>query len=129
MRVAILVLLAAVTHAGSLLHPDVLLLDADGKSVLETNRPVSPARTCGECHDTDFIAAHSYHALVGLDEIGNRGGFEWDLGPGMFGRWDPIVYRRLGEDGDLGEADWIRIYGERHVGGGRADGGGGHRLS
>jgi hypothetical protein len=115
-----LLLLAAVGRAGSLLHPDVALLDADGRSVLETNRPVSPERTCGECHDTAYIASHSYHALVGLDEIGNVGGFDWDLGPGMFGRWDPVVYRRLGDDGDLSEEEWVRIYGERHVGGGPA---------
>lgn len=121
-------LLVAPALAGSRLHPDVLLLDADGEEARLTGKPVSPMQTCGSCHDTDYIAAHSYHAAVGFDERtapGEAGdGRPWSTSPGMFGRWDPMRYRRLtvpGEtDFDLGVADWVRLFGERHVGGGPA---------
>ena len=65
--VAVLALgaLAGLSHAGSPMHPDVPLLDAAGDRVLETGRPVSPVRTCGQCHDAEFIEAHDFHASVG----------------------------------------------------------------
>jgi len=105
-----------------------VLLDEDGEPVLETGKAVSPARSCGECHDTEYIATHSYHVAVGFDERFEPGRvpgvFPWSTSPGAFGRWDGYRYRRLtvpGEDAfDLGVADWIRLYGDRHAGGGPA---------
>jgi hypothetical protein len=44
------------------MHPKVTLLDREGRPVVESKGPVSPSRTCGSCHDTAYIAAHSYHA-------------------------------------------------------------------
>ncbi len=110
-------------------HPPLYLLDADGESVLASGGPVSPAQTCGMCHDVEFIAGHSYHAALGFDEQfepGERPGYHpWDFSPGPFGRWDPLTYRWLTPAGDearfdLGVADWVRTYGRRHVGGGPA---------
>ena len=128
--VAVLALgaLAGLSHAGSPMHPDVPLLDAAGDRVLETGRPVSPVRTCGQCHDAEFIEAHDFHASVGFDERRPAGtvpgGRPWDTSAGPFGRWDPATNRRLAlEDDarfDLGVADWIRTIGLRHVGGGPA---------
>ena len=113
---------------GSPLHPPVLLQDAQGESVVATGRPVSPEVTCGECHDTSYIESHSYHAAAGFDELRAPGevpgGAPWEISGGLFGRWDPVRYRRLTLAGestfDLGVADWIRVYGDRHVGGGPA---------
>ncbi|MCH5372722.1 MAG: hypothetical protein JJ992_02010, partial [Planctomycetes bacterium] len=110
------------------LHPPVLLLDGDGEGVLRSGRPVSTMQTCGRCHDTSYIAAHSYHVSLGRDEqydVGSLPGRRaWDWSTGSFGRWDPLFYRYLTPPGDrdldLGVAEWIQTAGWRHVGGGPA---------
>lgn len=110
------------------IHPPVRLLDAAGRPLASGDkvRPLSLARSCGACHDTGYIASHNYHALVGLDELwqGQTHNRPWDSGPGLFGRWEPLVYRWLtvpgGDSFDLGTADWLRLLGARHVGGGPA---------
>ncbi len=110
------------------LHPQFALLDADAVNVLTSGQPVSTLKTCGACHDTAFIQSHSDHASVGLDEFGQPGtitaGRTWDTSPGAFGRWDPLRYRYLSPAGDplldLGTADWVKNFGDRHVGGGPA---------
>ncbi len=111
------------------IHPAVPLLDDAGNQVLHSGRPLSLMRSCGRCHDTAFIAGHNYHSLVGLDEFTRPGeaplSHPWDSSPGMFGRWDPFVYRWLSPPGatrlDLGTAEWIQRFGARHVGGGPAE--------
>lgn len=113
---------------GSPLHPAFALLDADGQNVLETGAPVSTMKTCGSCHDTAFIAEHSFHSDVGLSQMTTPGsvvnGDEWDTSPGFFGRWNPITYRYLTPEGDeiidLTTPEWIQTLGIRHVGGGPA---------
>jgi len=111
------------------LHPQFALLDAQGNNVLVSGQPVSTLKTCGgACHDTAFIQSHSYHATLGLDDFGQPGtvadGRAWDTSPGAFGRWDPLRYRYLSPAGDplldLGTADWVKEFGDRHVGGGPA---------
>ena len=122
---------AAAAFAESRFHPPVPLLDSREESVLSAGNPVSPVKTCGQCHDTDYITSHSYHVSAGLEEIYPPGkvpgGRPWDTGSGPFGRWDPLGYRLLTPRGwlelDLGTADWVRIYGSRHVGGGPAESG------
>jgi thiosulfate reductase cytochrome b subunit len=112
--------------AVSPLHPAFVLLDADGQPVLTSGQPLSTMTTCGSCHDTAFIAEHSFHADVGLSEqaSGASSAHPWDGGPGYFGRWNPILYRTLTASGsaypDLFTADWIAALGARHVGGGPA---------
>lgn len=109
-------------------HPPIRLLDAAGTNVLESGRPVSPMRTCAGCHDTAYIESHSFHAALGHDERTAagfvEGGRPWDYSPGPFGRWDPLDYRYLTPPGDerldLGLADWVSLFGARHVGGGPA---------
>ena len=110
------------------LHPTFPLLDEDGINVLDTGKPVSTMNTCGDCHDTEFIADHSYHVSAGLNDIKTPGGTitdrPWDITPGFFGSWNSIEYRYLSPPGDekidLTTSDWIRLYGLRHVGGGPA---------
>lgn len=71
----ILATLALVSHAGPIagqispearIHPPIPLLDAQGQNVLRSGGPVSPLVTCGDCHDTDYIQAHSQHSDPGL---------------------------------------------------------------
>lgn len=117
-----------VPAAVAALHPPIPLLDAQGEPVLESGRPISTMRSCANCHDTSYIAAHSYHVSLGRDERFTLGSVpgrrSWDYGPGAFGRWNPITYRYLSPPGDprldLSIADWIRNSGWRHVGGGPA---------
>ena len=104
------------------LHPTFALLDSHGINVLESDKPVSTMQTCGACHDVDFISTHSFHATVGLDELGKTNGHAWDSSPGYFGNWNPLTYRYLSMPGDerfdLGTAEWVMQFGERHAGGG-----------
>lgn len=120
----LLALAVPATAADQPLHPPFPLKDADGKNVLETGNPVSAAQSCSLCHDTQYIATHSYHVDAGQSALGQPGAAPWAAGPGPFGGWDPLTYRMYGrpvDSGlDLGRADWIRVAGRRHVGGGPA---------
>ncbi len=110
------------------LHPSIPLLDRDGTNVLESGQPISTMRSCGGCHDSQYIATHSYHVAAGSNERFSMGSSSehrvWDYSPGAFGRWNPLVYRYLSPPGDsrldLGVSEWIQTYGQRHVGGGPA---------
>ena len=101
-------------------HPDFPLLDKSGQLVLETGNALSTMSTCGQCHDTAFIAATSDHADAGAQQLGSGSGrHEWQAGPGYYGGWDPLRYDSA--PGDTGEVDseaWMRLFGARHVGGG-----------
>lgn len=111
------------------LHPTFPLLDEDGSHVLESGKPVSTMQTCSKCHDTEFIASHSFHADVGLSNMTEPGetgnGRAWDTSLGLFGKWDPITYRYLSPQADaitdLTTADWVKLFGVRHAGGGPAE--------
>ncbi len=110
------------------LHPQFALLDAQEVNVLRSGQPVSTLKTCGACHDTEFIQSHSYHAALGFDDMGPEAaaltGRAWDTGAGAFGRWDALRYRHLSAPGDpqldLGTPEWVMSFGDRHVGGGPA---------
>lgn len=117
---------SAPTSGLSPFHPTFPLLDAEGKNVLETGQPVSTMQTCGACHDASFIASHSFHATLGLEELGQpTSGRPWDSSPGLFGKWNPLTYRYLSPEGDplvdLTLPEWITTFGARFVGGGPAE--------
>lgn len=105
------------------LHPNFPLLDADGVNVLESGNAVSTMRTCGQCHDTEFIAAHAFHSDLGLSDYNADGG-SFDTSNGLFGEWNPLTYRFLSPAGDerldLSTAEWLMLNGARVVGGGPA---------
>jgi len=96
--------------------------------VLESGGAVSTMNTCGACHDTAFIAEHSFHASVGTNDLTAPGQTEserpWDISPGFFGKWNSIGYRYLSPLGDeridLTTPEWLKTYGIRHAGGGPA---------
>jgi thiosulfate reductase cytochrome b subunit len=110
------------------LHPVFVLRDAAGVNVLESGQPVSTMQTCGACHDTAFIADHSFHADLGLAGFTAPGetanGRAWDTSSGLFGKWDPLTYRYLTPTGDerldLSTAEWLMLLGARVAGGGPA---------
>ena len=107
----------------STLHPTFALLDANGENVLDTGNPVSTMQTCGQCHDTAFIQSHAFHSDLGLSDYTESG--ELNSSNGLFGNWDPLTYRYLSQVGDerldLSTAEWLKLNGNRIVGGGPAN--------
>jgi thiosulfate reductase cytochrome b subunit len=136
---ALLFIVSGATYAqDSPFHPTYPLLDEAGENVLDSGRPVSTMETCGACHDAEFIEEHSFHADVGLSDMTAPGQTAsdrpWDSSPGLFGRWNPLTYRYLSPEGDerldLTTAEWLQLFGARHVGGGPAEyGRDGERLT
>ena len=110
------------------LHPTFALLDQNGTSVLTSGAPLSTMQTCGQCHDTAFIASHSFHADLGQSEqvpAGQvPGGQPWDTSAGPFGKWNPLTYRYLSPAGDtrvdLDQVSWTAANAGRLPGGGPA---------
>ncbi len=110
------------------LHPTFALLDSQGVSVLESGAAVSTMQTCGQCHDTAYIASNSFHVDLGQSQQtapgGVEGGMPWETSTGLYGGWDPLTYRYLSPAGDaqadLNTADWVAFNAERLVGGGPA---------
>ncbi len=109
------------------IHPNFPLLDSGGVNVLESGAPVSTMQTCGACHDTDYIASHSFHADLGLSAYTTEeteSNLPWNSSNGLFGKFDPLTYRFLSQEGDerldLSTAEWIKVFGARIAGGGPA---------
>jgi cytochrome c553 len=108
------------------MHPAFAVLDANGDNVLSSGAAVSLGQTCGACHDTAFIAQHSFHADLGLSSMVAAGqtssGAPWDTSTGLFGKWDPLTYRYLTTEGverlDLSTAEWLQVRGRAVSGGG-----------
>lgn len=102
------------------LHPTFALLDENGENVLNSGKPVSTMKTCGQCHDTQFIVSHSYHSDLGFSDY-TPSKESWDASTGLYGKWDPLTYRYLSQDGDerldLSTPEWLMKFGDRIVGG------------
>jgi thiosulfate reductase cytochrome b subunit len=117
---------SAPVSQASPIHPEFPLLDKDEKNVLESGAPLSTMKTCGQCHDTQFISSHSFHIDLGLSEQTApgevTGGQPWDTSSGLYGHWDPLTYRYLSPTGDtrhdLTPAEWVKFNASRIVGGG-----------
>lgn len=109
-----------ISQAASMFHPDFALLDEQGLNVLESGAPVSGIKTCGTCHDTQFIASHSFHSDLGLSDYTESSGL--NSSNGTFGKWDPINYGFLSQSTDqlldLGTAAWLQRNAASLVGGG-----------
>src|SRR5215212_7597695 len=112
----------APVQQASPLHPTFALLDASGKNVLETDAALSTMKTCGQCHDTEFIQSHAFHSDLGLGAYTQDGNL--NSSNGLFGQWDPLTYRFLSQKGDerldLSTAEWLALNGRHVVGGGPA---------
>lgn len=102
-------------------HPEFPLLDQQENKVIDSGNPLSTIKTCGACHDTTFIQAHSDHADAGDLQSGKSTTLHsWDTGPGYYGAWNAIDYD-LSLKPDKVELDreaWLKRYGFRHIGGG-----------
>jgi thiosulfate reductase cytochrome b subunit len=94
------------------LHPTFALLDANGLNVLESGNPVSTMKTCGECHDTNFIVSHSFHSDLGFSDT--------QAGGTGLNQFDPLAYRyQLPQVNNRSVAvDWLKQNADRVVGGG-----------
>lgn len=115
------------------LHPAVRLLDQHGTPVIQSGEPVSTDKTCGTCHDYQYITAHSYHVQQGRNEFFSKDNSsdyfpDYVLSPGMFGKWCSLPNRLLAahsvksiEDFDLGTPEWVQKCGTCHVGGGPSE--------
>jgi thiosulfate reductase cytochrome b subunit len=112
----------ASAEQASPLHPTFALLDAAGENVLTSGNAVSTMQTCGQCHNTEFIQNHAFHSDLGLNDYTQGSGL--NSSTGTFGKWDPLTYRFLSQQGDerldLSTAEWLKLYGDRVVGGGPA---------
>jgi thiosulfate reductase cytochrome b subunit len=113
----------AATQTASPMHPTFAMLDKDGTNVLESGQAASTMKTCGQCHDAEYIVKHAYHADLGLSDY-KVNADSWNTSNGLFGKFDPISYRYLSPTGDerldLTTPDWLKTYGWRVPGGGPA---------
>jgi thiosulfate reductase cytochrome b subunit len=111
------------TSQASSIHPNLVLLDSNGANVLESANAVSTMKTCGQCHDTNFIEKHAFHSDLGLSAYDAKSK-TISTSNGLFGQWNPLTYRYLSPAGDerldLSTAEWLMLNGERVVGGGPA---------
>ncbi len=110
-------------------HPLIKLLDENGQPVIKTGKPVSTRKTCGKCHDYDFIT-HSYHFQQGHDEYDENWGVKnkepGSYSPGMYGRqYDypyyhltPLDWKKRGVPFEYGSPNWALQCGICHLGGG-----------
>src|SRR5215216_3800095 len=94
----------APVQQSSPLHPTFALLDASGKNVLKTGAALSTMKTCGQCHDTEFIKSHAFHSDLGLSAYKRSSPEDKQNGKlsssnGIFGQWDPLTYRFLTQKG------------------------------
>ena len=126
--------LAAAEHAFDQVvdHPEIALLDEEGKNVLDSGKPYSPKQSCGSCHDYDSIT-HAYHFEMGRDEasdqFGPLRGMSQLSSPGYFGgytcmggnapTWLAKKENATESDfADYGAAGWIPNCAGCHTGGG-----------
>ena len=101
-------------------HPAFPLLDKDGQPVVESGAPLSTLTTCGSCHDSGYIQAHSDHANAGAEQIGvTQKTHDWAAGNGYYGAWNALDYDVVeNKNGRPDPNAWLQRYGARHVGGG-----------
>lgn len=112
-----------------LTHPSIVLKDAEGKNVISTNLPISSRKTCGKCHDYDYIT-DSFHFQQGMNEMNpallkGHGMASFNSSPGMFGKFSIIPNRQLTQadvtdpsDVDMSQPEWLAKCGVCHTGGG-----------
>lgn len=110
-------------------HPAIPLLDEHGANVVESRAPISTRKSCGGCHDVDFIT-DSFHFQQGMNEmdpglLAAHGIASFNTSPGMFGKFSIIPNRQLTRRGvtsesdyDLSQPHWLIKCGVCHTGGG-----------
>lgn len=120
---------ASSSAVAKLAHPAIVLKDDGGRNVLETGKPISTRRSCGDCHDYDFIA-NGFHFQQGKSEmdrnlLASHGMAPFNLSPGMFGKFSILPNRQLtgpavtkASDFDMSQPEWITKCGVCHTGGG-----------
>jgi thiosulfate reductase cytochrome b subunit len=66
-RLASMMMLMLLTGVTVQAHPPISLRDNNGVLAQKSGLAISNSETCGDCHDTGFIAKHNTHA--GLNEV------------------------------------------------------------
>ncbi|MBE9504817.1 MAG: hypothetical protein IME96_11645, partial [Proteobacteria bacterium] len=78
------------------LHPAIPLYDEEGNHVLDSGKPYSSRKSCGNnggggCHDYESIT-HAFHFEMGRDEakddFGEKRGLSYLVSPGYFGGYN-----------------------------------------
>lgn len=112
-----------------LVHPAIPLLDANGTNVIKSKGPISTRKTCGGCHDYDFIT-DSFHFQQGKNEmnpqlLASHGVAAYNASPGMYGKFSIIPNKQLAHQGitspddfDMGTPEWNMKCGACHTGSG-----------
>ena len=116
----VLIQVATTVYANDF-HPEFPLLDQGSQSVISSGLPFSTLKTCGTCHDTNYIETHSDHSDAGAKHLSSsETQHQWDAGAGYFGAWNAIDYDLIIEPDstELYLQAWLKRYGSRHVGGG-----------
>jgi len=115
--------------SGASAHAAIALLDEDGRKIDHTSdRPYSPRRTCGACHDYEEINK-AYHFQLGADRIaddyGAKIGRPWISSQGQFGRqqhmsysWVAKKHNSTAEGMGLTSYQYSQTCGACHAGGG-----------
>jgi len=90
-------------------HAPVKLLDENGRRIDATSdKPYSPRRTCGACHDYEEIS-RGYHFQMGAekisDDFGKTTGRPWMLSDGMSGKQIHMSYLSLSKKRNSSEAE------------------------
>lgn len=110
-------------------HPAIVLKDEAGQNVLRTGQPISTRKSCGDCHDYDYITS-SFHFQQGKSELDHNllaahQVAPFNLSPGMFGKFSIIPNRQLTHpditdpsDADMSQPEWLTKCGGCHTGGG-----------
>ncbi len=81
-------------------HPKIVLKGFDGTPLtLESKIPYSPKKTCGACHDYDYIT-RGYHFQQGRTDGSGKiivsdaydSKYPWHLSSGLFGKHSPLSF-------------------------------------
>ncbi|MDH3973063.1 MAG: cytochrome C [Deltaproteobacteria bacterium] len=135
--ILLLVVAGNLQAATAELHPAIPLYDEDGAHVLDSAKPYSPRKSCGNgdgggCHDYEAIT-HAYHFEMGRDEAsddyGKKRGLPHFVSPGYFGGYNcmggsnqDVLAKKdnasVGDFADKGSAGWIQRCNGCHMGGG-----------
>ena len=110
-------------------HPSVVLKDEAGNNVLKSGKSISTRKSCGDCHDYDFIT-NSFHFQQGKTELDRKllashKIASFNLSPGMFGKFSIIPNRQMTHpdiadpsDADMSQPEWLTKCGVCHTGAG-----------
>jgi thiosulfate reductase cytochrome b subunit len=98
------------------IHPTFVPLDGAGAPVIKSRNAVSQEKTCGQCHDMDYIAEHNTHGQTGASCTDcHGGGGEFEVKPHML-RPDGTMIREFIRISSPKNTDCAMCHGIIHAG-------------